>query len=372
MGKKLVVVESDSVLANNIENALSQDFEISISLTGKEGLETIQKEKPDVAIIDFFLPELNGFQLCNELKQSGVIDSIKIVLLVDSEDLGNRIQNTFKTSKYFLKPYNIDEIVDYVKDVAGIDSVTPVDSAVDDDDDDLNFADEDSLKLLDNIFADMGIGDEGEAPVVEEGLPLVEETSEGTDEKTEILSGGTPETNSLPEINESSDDMGLPEINEEPLPTENPIEKTEELPEIPEIDELPEIPEIEEAPAEVLAEETPAVPEIEELPEIPEIKEAPAEVLVEETPAVPEIEKLPEIPAVEEIPAEAPAEEISTASEPAPVEEIKEEVQPAPVEEISEVPAAEKVEVKKEETVVSGSENIEPEQQEEILAEKPV
>ncbi|MCK4644329.1 response regulator, partial [bacterium] len=378
---KLVIVEADPTLANNLENALKDNFDINIALNGKDGLDTIVENKPDVAVLDFFLPELNGFQICTQLKQQGLLDNINVVLLVDSEDIGNRFVNQFGVKKYFLKPYNVDDIASFAIEMVSEEDISVAD---DGEDDDFPSFDDESLKLLDDIFADMETdGQPAEEP--EEELPMLEEET-SIDEKTEILSGPdeeksedqavveaapvTPdevppaaETSMDDELNvnailgdlddtlNSLDidddgsaglgiDSGIPDIDEEDsLPTADDetivadaMQADDAVPDIPEIDEAgPEIPDLDEIPEEQpqveipdLEDDIPQEPEapVEEIPEIPDLDEAAA--TEEPELEIPDIEEAPaEEPVVEEIPTEEPPAEVPVE---AAVEETVEEI----------------------------------------------
>ncbi len=408
MAKGLVIVEADPGLANNLENALKEHFDIHIALNGKDGLNTIKQVKPHVAIIDFFLPELNGFQLCSQLKAGGLLAGINIILLVDSADIGNRFVSQFNIKQYFLKPYNIDAITTAVSDLLPKEQPVP---AASEESDDIKFDDEESLKLLDDIFADMGIGEGGKAAEPEvaakEELPMVEENPP-QDEKTEILSGGTTaEETGISEgigdmeINKdllgdldktletlnfdagggddsgietlSADETGLPDLPdledikiEEPAPAEEA--KAEELPEMPDLgdikieepapaeeakaEELPEIPDLEDIKIDepAPAEETKA----EELPEIPDL----GDIKIEESAPAEEAktEELPGMPDIEDIKIEEPAPAEEAKAEELPgipdIEDIKIE-EPAPAEEakaeeLPEIPAEEPLSVSEE------------------------
>ena len=67
--KKVVLVDDDVDFCEATKLLLeSKDFEVVLAYDGREGLEKIRNEQPDLVILDVMMPEMNGYDVCVVLK----------------------------------------------------------------------------------------------------------------------------------------------------------------------------------------------------------------------------------------------------------------------------------------------------------------
>ena len=59
----------------------SQGYEVTLAYDGKEGLEKIRREKPDLVILDVMMPQMNGYDVCVVLKADPELSMIPVILL---------------------------------------------------------------------------------------------------------------------------------------------------------------------------------------------------------------------------------------------------------------------------------------------------
>ena len=68
--KKVLVVDDDEVIRDLIISFLSfSGYEVSGAKNGKEGLDMVVEQPPDLIISDIHMPQMNGFQLLKEVKE---------------------------------------------------------------------------------------------------------------------------------------------------------------------------------------------------------------------------------------------------------------------------------------------------------------
>ena len=81
--KKVTLIEDNPVDARLISRMLqkSRPLEIRQIQRGQEAIKTIRKEKPDLLILDLLIPDKNGFQILEELKQDEELDTIPVVVI---------------------------------------------------------------------------------------------------------------------------------------------------------------------------------------------------------------------------------------------------------------------------------------------------
>ena len=81
---KILIVEDDKFLIKIYGDKLERSgFKVSSSLTGKEGLNKIATDKPDVIILDLMLPGMNGFEVLSDLKLEPNTKNIPVIILTN-------------------------------------------------------------------------------------------------------------------------------------------------------------------------------------------------------------------------------------------------------------------------------------------------
>jgi DNA-binding response OmpR family regulator len=117
MNKKILVVEDDPSTLRFIEYTLQQDgFEVMLAKNGLDGLKLAQTQHPDLIVLDIMLPGLDGYEVCNRLRQKPETASILILMLSakarqEDKDMGLKMG----ADAYLSKPVDPTEIVNKVK-----------------------------------------------------------------------------------------------------------------------------------------------------------------------------------------------------------------------------------------------------------------
>ena len=111
--KKLYIVEDDEfcfelylAVLNQIEN-----LEVIHENVGDKGLERIKSGDPDLCILDYNIPVMNGVTICKELRKIERFQKIPIIVISSSPIKGNK-DDVFREAgfdKWFEKPLNIKE-----------------------------------------------------------------------------------------------------------------------------------------------------------------------------------------------------------------------------------------------------------------------
>jgi len=111
---KILLVEDEQSLAVLLKKAIGDNFySFSIASNGKEGIEKFIEISPDLVITDIMMPDLTGLEMAQEIKN--INPSCSIIILSafsDKEQLLNAID--VGIIKYFIKPFDPDELLDYI------------------------------------------------------------------------------------------------------------------------------------------------------------------------------------------------------------------------------------------------------------------
>jgi DNA-binding response OmpR family regulator len=84
MKTRILLIEDDPALRKLLKEALPESiFIIDVAETGREGLDLVGKRKPDLVLLDWNLPDLNGFEVCKFIKQNKSMTLLLRLALAD-------------------------------------------------------------------------------------------------------------------------------------------------------------------------------------------------------------------------------------------------------------------------------------------------
>ena len=85
--KKILVVDDEPQSVEMIKTRLeASGYEVISALCGKEALETIKDNRPDLILLDIVLPDINGFQVCKAIKSNEATKDIKVIVCTNKLD----------------------------------------------------------------------------------------------------------------------------------------------------------------------------------------------------------------------------------------------------------------------------------------------
>ncbi len=119
MGKKILFIEDDNILQKAIGEMLQKEgFECISAFDGKEGLEKIKTEKPDLVLLDLILPRKDGFAVLEEMKKDEKTKEIPVIVLTNLEDFESLQKTMDKGVKAYLvkSEYSLEEVVQKIKE----------------------------------------------------------------------------------------------------------------------------------------------------------------------------------------------------------------------------------------------------------------
>jgi len=82
MAKKILIIEDDRFLRKVIVKKLSREkYKIVEAIDGEEGLRLAQLENPDLILLDLVLPQMDGFEVLEKIKNNESISKIPVIIL---------------------------------------------------------------------------------------------------------------------------------------------------------------------------------------------------------------------------------------------------------------------------------------------------
>lgn len=106
--QRLLIVEDNDELRNYLAHTLSDDYTIQTCSNGKKALTIIKEYMPELIISDIMMPEMQGDELCNIIKNDITTSHIPIILLTALNDEKNILEGLqIGADEYIVKPFNI-------------------------------------------------------------------------------------------------------------------------------------------------------------------------------------------------------------------------------------------------------------------------
>ena len=117
MPKRIAIVEDEAELASLIDYNLTRHGYQTQILRGDKGtLEELERAKPDLIVLDVMLPDVDGFQLCREIRQSQAMARTPVIFLTARGDEVDRVLGLeIGGDDYITKPFSPRELVARVK-----------------------------------------------------------------------------------------------------------------------------------------------------------------------------------------------------------------------------------------------------------------
>jgi len=111
---RILIIDDDHTLIRLTEHILSkQGFDVLTALDGLEGLQKAQKEEPDLVILDIVMPEPDGFQVLELLRQR---TNIPVIMLTAEQELDTSCNAlSLGADDYIMKPFHANQLLARVR-----------------------------------------------------------------------------------------------------------------------------------------------------------------------------------------------------------------------------------------------------------------
>ncbi|MFC1555571.1 response regulator [candidate division KSB1 bacterium] len=128
MSKRVLVIDDDPEIIEVIRDLLEFDkVEVISAGTGKDGVFQARYKSPSLIILDFNLPDMNGFEVFKKIKQEEPIKDIPVILITGQTDMNTiSMINELKPTAVFYKPFQFAHLrrkVKFLLDAESADSI---------------------------------------------------------------------------------------------------------------------------------------------------------------------------------------------------------------------------------------------------------
>lgn len=115
--KKILVVDDEEGARYLIKTVLDNaGFDVIEAKSGKESLELLEKTVPDLVILDVMMPNMDGWEVCREIKSDPRSKDIPVLMLtIKDQALDFKISSASKADLHMTKPFHNERLVENVK-----------------------------------------------------------------------------------------------------------------------------------------------------------------------------------------------------------------------------------------------------------------
>lgn len=110
--KKILIVDDEMTTVQFLKHKLRfEGYDTAEACDGKEGLEQVAEYNPDLVILDVMMPEIDGYEVCRQVKSNENTKHIPIIMLTGKTEVESRVKGlNIGADDYLSKPFNYEEL----------------------------------------------------------------------------------------------------------------------------------------------------------------------------------------------------------------------------------------------------------------------
>lgn len=115
MNERILIIEDDQAILKLLQRGLTYEgYTVDTATDGRMGLIQARDHTPDLVILDWMLPGMDGLDVCHRLRTAS--GSIPILMLTAKDTVQDRVQGLDAgADDYMIKPFNLDELLARVR-----------------------------------------------------------------------------------------------------------------------------------------------------------------------------------------------------------------------------------------------------------------
>ena len=110
MNERILIIEDDTAILKVLQRGLAYEgYAVDVATDGRTGLNLAHDHHPDLVILDWMLPGMDGLEVCRRLRLQG---GLPILMLTAKDTIQDRVQGLDAgADDYIVKPFNLDELM---------------------------------------------------------------------------------------------------------------------------------------------------------------------------------------------------------------------------------------------------------------------
>lgn len=114
MNERILIIEDDEAILRLLRRGLAYEgYQVDTAIDGQSGLNLARDVHPDLVILDWMLPGMDGLEVCRRLRTGG---NVPILMLTAKDTIQDRVQGLDAgADDYLVKPFELDELTARVR-----------------------------------------------------------------------------------------------------------------------------------------------------------------------------------------------------------------------------------------------------------------
>jgi two-component system KDP operon response regulator KdpE len=113
---KILIVDDNPRLLEAVQQTFEKEgYQVIVAYDGQEGMRVAYAERPDLVILDVMMPRLDGWQVCQRVREMSDVPIIMLTAKMEEEDIIKGL--TLGADDYLTKPFGVNELLARVRAV---------------------------------------------------------------------------------------------------------------------------------------------------------------------------------------------------------------------------------------------------------------
>jgi two-component system response regulator MprA len=114
MKERILIIEDDEAIQRILKRALTYEgYVVEAALDGESGLKLFRESRPDLVVLDWMLPGIDGLEVCQRLRAAS---KVPILMLTAKDTVQDRVQGLDAgADDYIVKPFQVEEFLARVR-----------------------------------------------------------------------------------------------------------------------------------------------------------------------------------------------------------------------------------------------------------------
>jgi DNA-binding response OmpR family regulator len=119
--KHVLIADDEANIVISLEFLMKREgHRVSVARDGIAALEAIQRERPDLVLLDVMMPGKSGFEVCQAVRSDDALSTVKILMLsAKGRDTDIAKGQALGADAYMTKPFSTRELADKVRELLG-------------------------------------------------------------------------------------------------------------------------------------------------------------------------------------------------------------------------------------------------------------
>ena len=114
MAQRILVVEDEPNIVESLSFLMRREgFDVQVATDGSTALQLVEREQPDLVLLDVMLPRRDGYDVCRAIRANSRLDGVRIMMLsAKGRELDRRKGLALGADDYVTKPFSTRELID--------------------------------------------------------------------------------------------------------------------------------------------------------------------------------------------------------------------------------------------------------------------